>query len=510
MKIFFVKEDSFQKIFKTLEKIQRGKDVEITIDPEHELFNNKRRWKQIKEIINKRSLNVTINTKSEKAKVFFEKIWLNVNYVESNKFIKILKTIYNFFFNIKKFNLEAKKNWWSYEKIILFWLEWIFIVVLIYFFSKLLIPVAKIEIDPSQENETVIYNFRYYPSDNLDYPRYSRFLSIPFFTWSLNYSYDLSINTDNIKYLQNPSIWEIKIFNKTNENLKLVPNTRFTTEDWKLFQTTTWIDIPAAYGETPGELVVKLKAMEKDENDVIMWNRWNISKWTLLYIRNLKQSYFLKDVYAVALQDFSGWSLETKWTVTQNDIDILSGKLSSYIQQQKKNIVTQNFNIKDWILLSFNDLIDTHIQDIKIPYKSGQNTPLLQWTISAKINFVYITRNDIISAFSEYMAQRPSEKTKLISIDKNTLSFYSDDWITENDGTFIIPTKIEVIQWYDFNKDINYILEDIKNHITGMDKESARNYILKFAEIASTKIKVKPNRYWSIPSIKSRIKISVN
>jgi hypothetical protein len=43
MKIFFVKEDSFLKIFKTLEKIPRGKEVEITIDPEHPLFDNERR-----------------------------------------------------------------------------------------------------------------------------------------------------------------------------------------------------------------------------------------------------------------------------------------------------------------------------------------------------------------------------------------------------------------------------------------------------------------------------------
>ena len=161
-------------------------------------------------------MNVTVNTKTEKSRAFFEKIWLKVAHIETNKFTKVLKTIYNFFFNIKQFNLDAKKSWTSYEKVIIFWLEWIFIVALIYFFSKLLIPVAKIEINPAQENETVIYNFRYYPAENIDYPRYSRFLSIPFYTWTLDYSYDLSINTDNIKYLQTPSIWEVKIFNKTN------------------------------------------------------------------------------------------------------------------------------------------------------------------------------------------------------------------------------------------------------------------------------------------------------
>lgn len=510
MKIFFVKDDSFLKIFKTLEKIPRWKDVEITIDPEHPLFDNEWWWTQIKDVIYKRSLNVTVITKTEKAKEFFQKIWIKVEHIETNKFVKLLQMVYNFFFDIKKFHLDTIKNGKKYNTIIIFGLEWIFLTVVVYLVIWLLIPTAKITLYPSQWNETVIYNFRYYPSQDIDYPRYSRFLSIPFYTWSLSYSYDLSINTANIKYLQNPSVWEVKIFNKTNESLKLVPNTRFITEDWKLFQTTSWIDIPAGYNGVPWELVVKLKAMEKDENEVLMWSRWNITKWTILYIRNLKQSYFLKDIYAVVLDDFVWWSLESEWTITQNDIDILSGKLTSYIEQQKKNIAVQNFDKKDAILLSFTDTTTANITKISIPYKSWENTSILKWTIEADIWFIYVTWNDLINAFSEYMKQRPSEKTQLISIDKNTLSFYDDDGISENDGTYIVPTKIEVVEWYDFDKDINDIIDNIKSHITAMDTEDARNYILQFSEIASAKIKVTPSWYWSIPKLKSRIKISTN
>lgn len=514
MKIYFVKEDSFLKIFKTLEKIPRGKQVEITIDPEHTLFDNERRWKQIKEIIEKRSLDTTFVTTTEKAKDFFQKIWLKVNHTESNKFLKAIRLIYNFFFNFKRFHLETIKSGWKdgnkYNAIIVFGIEAIFLWVIIYFVIWLLIPTAKIEINPSQQSETIIYNFRYYPSENVDYPRYSRFLSIPFYTWSLDYKYDMSMNTTNIKYLQNPSIWEIKIFNKTEEKFNLVPNTRFVTEDGRLFQTTNWIEIPAGYQWVPWELVIRVKAMEKDENDILMWNRWNITKWTILYIRNLKQSYFLKDIYAVALDDFSGWTLNSEWTITQKDIELLSWKLSTYIAQQKKNIITQNFNIQNAILLWFDNTIDADINSIDIPYKSWQNSAILKWTVSANINFIYIKREDLINAFSEYMQQRPSDKTQLLSIDKNSLAFFDDDWITETDWTYIVPTKIDVIQWYDFSKDINGILDDIKSHIVSMEKEEARNYVLQFSEIASLKIKVKPSRYWNIPKLKSRINISIN
>jgi len=62
------------------------------------------------------------------------------------------------------------------------------------------------------------------------------------------------------------------------------------------------------------------------------------------------------------------------------------------------------------------------------------------------MKFVYIKRQDLIRAFSSYIQQRPSEKTQLINIDKSSLAFFDEDQIREEDGTFIIPTKIDIIQ----------------------------------------------------------------
>jgi len=60
--------------------------------------------------------------------------------------------------------------------------------------------------------------------------------------------------------------------------------------------------------------------------------------------------------------------------------------------------------------------------------------------------FVYVKWQDIIDAFSNYIQQRPSDKTHLVSIDKNSLVFFDEDEIKVEDGTFIIPTKIDIIQ----------------------------------------------------------------
>ena len=508
MKLFFFADDSLYKIFKTLEKIPRWKEVEISIEPEHSLFDNERRGKQIKDIINKRAINATFMTQNEKCKKFFDKIWLKTNYVEQNKIKKVLNAIYLFFFNIKKFHLDAK--WKKYGTIIVFWFEIVFILGIIYMIYSLIIPNAKITINPSQENETIIYNFRYYPATDTEYPQNSKHISIPYYTGSFEYKYDLSMNTTNIKYLQNPSIWEIKIFNTTNESFTLIPNTRFITEDWRLFQSTNYVNIPAWFDWIPWEKIIRVKAMEQDDNWILMWSRWNIPQWTKLYIKNLKQSYFLQEVYAIAMQDFTGWTLDSEWEIVQEDINLLSWKLTNYIDQQKKNIAIQNFIDKDWILLTFSNTIDYKIKSIDIPHNIWEKTSLINWTVTAEIDYIYIERIDLINAFSKYIQQRPSEKSKFISIDKNSLVFFEDDWSNDNKWVFVVPTKIQAIQWYDFEKDVNWILDEIKDHIIWAETEQARSYLLQYPEISSVKLKISPRWYSNIPKLKSRIKIIIN
>jgi hypothetical protein len=74
MKIFFLKDHSLYKIFKTLEKIPNKKNVQIYIDPEHTFFENERRGKQIQETLNKKKIEAFFITKNEKNKRFFEKL----------------------------------------------------------------------------------------------------------------------------------------------------------------------------------------------------------------------------------------------------------------------------------------------------------------------------------------------------------------------------------------------------------------------------------------------------
>jgi len=78
----------------------------------------------------------------------------------------------------------------------------------------------------------------------------------------------------------------------------------------------------------------------------------------------------LKELYAVAMQDFTGGNLTSQGTITQDDINLLSDKMISHIDQQKKNIVIQNFDIDDGILLAFSDTIFSEVKNIDVPYQT--------------------------------------------------------------------------------------------------------------------------------------------
>lgn len=116
--------------------------------------------------------------------------------------------------------------------------------------------------------------------------------------------------------------------------------------------------------------------------------------------------------------------------------------------------------------------------------------------------------DDVLKAFSDYVLQRQSDSIQLISIDPMSFGFLSD--VNKFDEqVFAIPTKVTILQGYDFKRDIKGIQSMIKTMVAGMGVEEARKFILTYPEIASTKISLGLLGGSTLPTLKSRIKIIV-
>ena len=216
MKFFFAKTDSLYKIFKSLEKIPSHRSVEIFIDPEHSLFDNERRWQQIKDIIDKNKIDATFVTKNKKNRDYLKSVWLKTNLIKERHIQKAINMSYLFLFNIKKFHLQTYESK-KYLFILIFFFEILLILWILRFIISLIVPSANIIIQPSEATDTIIYNVRYYPNNDSNSANETRFLYVPFYTWSLNYKHELTISTANSKYISNPSHGKIKIYNKKDD-----------------------------------------------------------------------------------------------------------------------------------------------------------------------------------------------------------------------------------------------------------------------------------------------------
>jgi hypothetical protein len=181
MKLFFLKEHSLYKIFKTIEKVPNGRTIYIYIDPEHSFFDNERWGKEIKELLQKKNLTAMFVTKTDKSKYFFSSLGLTVLHQEKHKIVKYARLVYDFFFNIKKFHLQVytKKNYIFY---VVFGFEVLFVLVILFLLYSLILPSTRINIVPTSQIESVIYNFRYYPFADAEFQKDSRYLSIPYYT----------------------------------------------------------------------------------------------------------------------------------------------------------------------------------------------------------------------------------------------------------------------------------------------------------------------------------------
>jgi len=128
------------------------------------------------------------------------------------------------------------------------------------------------------------------------------------------------------------------------------------------------------------------------------------------------------------------------------------------------------------------------------------------------VNYIvrYFTRTDLKKALDLYLGQRPSQTLDIISMQKNSLTFFADqNKPITGDVLIVMPTKMSVIRGYDFNKDYNGIKEDMKNEIIGKKKDEAQKELLDYPEVGSVLLKISPPRSDSIPSIRSRIRFKL-
>ncbi len=502
MKLFFLETDTLFKIFKTIEKVPQGKKISVFIEKGNDFFQNDRRAKQVQELLEKKKLQATFIAKHQKTRDYYEKVWLPYFYEGKKQWMEVLNTSYLFLFNIKKFHqsIYQKRHYISY---IIFGCEILVIGVILYLLYALIIPSSSLYITPEYEVEDIIYNFRYYPENQVETRLENDKLSIPYHRGKIKYSHSLTTNVANISSQQKPAQWSITVYNQTTQELEILSNTQFITDDGMIFKSLKAFTIPASTDDNPWTVVIDVRANDLDVYEDIIGERGNIPSDTTMYIKNLTESYFLKKIYAINEKKFTEGETISKGSITSKDVEHLEQELAKYVEENKEAIVRQSFELPDAIVLPFNELISFDVDKISTENKIGDIKSNVSGTISSTILVPYIKEKDLIDAIMNYLKQRKTNTQKLIDIDTKSIIYYD---IKEQDHTILtIPTSVSAIFGYDFENDTNGIKEKIKAEITGKSTKDARNILLSYPEVASAEISIKPPWYNQIPTTKSRI-----
>ncbi len=501
MKLIFKENDTIFKIFSTIEKLHTSQKVEIYIHHKNPFFQNKWWLKQLIKILDNNWINYIFICDST-TKNFFENLKVPCK-IKNDLFSILKRQLNNYFTKIKNFHyhiLKPKSLIWK----LVITLEIIFLIALGYSFYKFMSFEANIYLREAKNIDTIIYNFFYYPYG--EKPTIEK-LSIPYIIWSWTIQKTLTINVKDIKYNLSPSSGKIEIYNYTDKQLSFRANTKFITENGLLFRSPTWFAIPPKKWNQPWKTIITLIALEKDINWNIIWKKWNIKKWTKLYILKFPLSKDKKLIVGKAINDFQWWKTDAIWIVNQEDIDYLSQHLIKQLEKNKLLLLKKNINNKNIIILPFEDLLQLNISKIDINAKPWDKRVEIKWTIYWNIRYHYILFSDFKKSVETYFKQRQIDTIKIEEIRKNSIKFLEK--INIDPRHFIITTQFEVIKWYDFEKDRNNLLSEIKNKIIGKNKTEAEKIILSYPQISSVEIKISPPWYDFLPKLKSKIKFHI-
>lgn len=81
----------------------------------------------------------------------------------------------------------------------------------------------------------------------------------------------------------------------------------------------------------------------------------------------------------------------------------------------------------------------------------------------------------------EYIEKRSSNTRKVVSIQNNFMNFF--DLRTGANNTYIIPTKVNIIEAYNLQTDTNNVLGSLKTQLAGKSKQEAQQLLQTIPEI---------------------------
>ena len=518
-------ENIFDVISKIKEYKTEKKSIVINFPFGHNVLYNKVNLKCIKESTKKK---IIIKTNDVLSKKIWKELWIKYSIInKNNKFSKnknLLKYNYNFYeyliYEIKiilnkisskvfrnKKNIDPRKKFLKYykQKSYITWFIIILILSILIFSYIFIFALNKtyVFITPNIQVKTKAQNFIF----DTNIKKEESSINLKTFEEQVSLKKKIS-SSWIIQNDRHKARWTVEFYNKLEEEIKLLANTRIESEIWIIYEIKEPITIPAAQINSNWKVVewtkkAEIRAKTKDKYWKRVWERWNIKKLNVILTIPWLEDENKTNIFARTHTEIKNWKNIFEKVISESDLENWK---KFFIENLKKEAIKKIINkinksnnetntkleilpIDD--IYKYSDII-VDIPEIKPLEKIDEFE--ISWSI--KIKTYTFNIDSVTSKLKKSIEDNIlEEKEKLLFINDKSIDIFPQKWVLYRiEEPFKVKATLEIeynIE-YNFKKENDNYLRRLKQMISWIDKEKAENILINENLISDANIKIRP------------------
>lgn len=311
---------------------------------------------------------------------------------------------------------------------------------------------------------------------------------------------------------------KIIIYNTSENQWPLIPQTRFQTDDGLVFRINTTVNVPPAGADGPGQAEAFVTADPVDAYGEMIGERGNIAT-SRFFLPGLKESSRSK-LYAENPEPMSGGVTDFISYVSAEDIEAARAR----INEELLKVAAEELEISvqgktdsmsgdtTYSLLQGDGAIK--IGDVEIEESPGlEGREVSEFTITGKVyvSGLYYDHDVMLEILKNELLLKKSPQKELLRINEESTTYRIFEW-DEATGKVKLTANIKGIEQFEINPEKENgerLLTKIREHIVGADIGQAEAYIQNLPEINKVEIDSWPAWSPTIPSLPENIDFEV-
>ncbi len=305
----------------------------------------------------------------------------------------------------------------------------------------------------------------------------------------------------------------------TSENLwPLVAQTRFQTSEGIVFRISAAMSIPPATSAGPGKADAYVLADTVDSYGGIVGELGNIEP-TRFFLPGLKESSQSK-LYAESYAPMTGGITDFVSYISEEDVLAAESRLKDELikgaLEELRTAVDDKGTLVDnaavYTLLEGEGAVRTGEPYTNVPSDlSGREISEFEVSGTVYVSGVYYEHDNMLQILKDELLLKKSPQKELLRVNEDSTSYRIFEW-DDARGKIKLTANIKGIEQYTIDPEKENgvrLLQNIKDHIVGREREDAKVYIQNLPEINKVEIDSWPAWSPTIPNIPDNIDFEI-